>query len=107
MGCFRNPKRWAGEMIFPGQQLPTATKAQRERRDAEFKTWAAGEAERIRRQRAYLTALSGPLRDAMVKRMLDRAWALLDAGECEAADALLEFVPEACADKLLGEFFDE
>lgn len=93
--------------MFPGAHMPTFTaKQKRERADA-FKAWCAAEAERVRRQRTYLSAIQGPLRDAMVRRMLDRAWELLDCGEAEAADALLEFVPEADAEALLREFFPE
>lgn len=96
-------------MKFPGQYLPASTKAERQTRDRAYAEWAATEAERIRRQRLYLTHLQEQriIRDGMIQRMLDRAWELLDAGEAEAADALLEFVPEALAEKLLGEFFDE
>ena len=36
-----------------------------------------------------------------------RAWALLEAGEAEAADAILEFVPEKAATALLDEFFPD
>jgi len=70
-----------------------------------YRLWATNEADRVRRQRAYLTTLKGPIRDSMVRRLLDRAWVLLDAGDAEAADALLEFAPEADAARLLDEFF--
>lgn len=85
--------------------MPTRTATERKVRDAAYYKWAAEERERIRRQRSYLTALKGPVFDAMIERMLDRAWQLLEAGECEAADALLEFVPEPLATKLLDDFF--
>lgn len=76
-------------------------------RDAAFDLWASAERVRIWRQRIYLTSIHGPIKDALVRRLLDRAWELLDAGECEAADALLEFVPEPDATALLDEFFPE
>lgn len=69
--------------------------------------WLADEQERIRRQRIYLETLSGPWREALVQRMLDRAWDLLDSGQAEAADAILEFVPEARAHALIDEFFPD
>lgn len=69
--------------------------------------WRAENDERIRRQRIYLTTVRGPLRDAMVKRMLDRAWELLDCGRAEEADAILEFVPEAEAIALVEAFFPD
>lgn len=87
--------------------MPVATKVAREKRSAAYAEWAASERERVRRQRTYLTSLSGPLRDAMVTRMLDRAWTLLESAECEAADALLEFVPAEDAERLLAEFFPD
>lgn len=94
-------------MIFPGNHMPTKTAAERKAKDAAYGKWAVEEAERIRRQRIYLTVLEGFVRDALVKRMLSRAWDLLDAGEAEAADALLEFVPAAYARRLLDEFFGD
>lgn len=94
-------------MIFPGQHMPTRTAADRKARDAAFEKWVAEERERVRRQRSYLTSLHGPMRDGIVRRMLDRAWELLDCGEAEATDALLEFVPEADAERLLRDFFPE
>lgn len=68
---------------------------------------AAEENERVRRQRIYLSSISGPLRDAMVRRMLDRVWALFEMGEFEAGDAILEFVPEGEALALIDEYFPE
>lgn len=93
-------------MMFPGSHMPDRTLRERRERDAAFKAWAASEAERIRRQRVYLTALDGPLKNGLVARMLDRAWELLDCGEAEAADAILEFVPADQAERLLQEFFE-
>lgn len=92
-------------MIFPGHHMPTRTKPERARRDAAFAKWAAEEKARIARQRRFLTRGKGPGVAKMIQAMLDRAWELLDAGETEAADALLEFVPAPDAEKLLNEFF--
>lgn len=64
-------------MRFPGARLPNKTVQQRAERDAAYAAWITQERERIRRQRLYLTTLKGPVRDAMVKRMLDRAWIML------------------------------
>lgn len=41
----------------------------------------------------------------LLEAMLDRAWQCLDAGQTEAADAILEFVPDHKARALLDEFF--
>lgn len=71
-------------------------------RDARQNEW------RIARQRLLLRLL-GPetAKEALIAALLDRAWRLLDCGETEAADALLEFVPEQLASELLDEFFFE
>lgn len=45
--------------------------------------------------------------DRLRRGMIDRAWELLDIGQCEACDALLEFVPEKDAEKMLNEYFAE
>jgi hypothetical protein len=94
-------------VLFPGRHMPQRTATERRARDAAYAKWAATETERVRRQRTYLTALKGRLRDGLVRRMLDRAWDLLDAGEPEAADALLEFAPEPEATALLNEYFGD
>jgi hypothetical protein len=95
-------------MMFPGQHMSTNTAAERKARDAAYAKWAAEERARIAYQRKPLTqSKPGPVRQALINRMLDRAWALLDASECEAADALLEFVPEDQAEALLKEFFGD
>jgi hypothetical protein len=95
-------------MMFPGQHMPLRTATDRKARDAAYEKWAAEERARIAYQRKPLTqSKPGPVRQALIKRMLDRAWALLDAGECEAADALLEFVPADQAETLLNEFFPD
>lgn len=93
-------------MQFPGAHMPARTKAERARRHAAYVKWLAEEHARIRRQRRFLTKGQGPGVAKMIQAMLDRAWELLEAGEAEAADALLEFVPEAEADKLLNEYFE-
>lgn len=92
---------------FPGSLPDKPTKAQRAAHEAAFNAWAAAEADRMRLQRAAFAANLGPARAELQRLMLDRAWALLDMGECEAADALLEFVPEKLATALLDEYFDE
>lgn len=78
-----------------------------ERQDAAFAKWIAEETARIQRQRRFLTRGQGPGIAKLIAAMLDRAWELLDAGRAEAADALLEFVPEAQATALINEFFPE
>ena len=99
---------------FPDSLPANPTKAQRKAHAAafavwaaEFAVWAAEEANRVRLQRAAFAANLGPARAELQRIMLDRAWALLEMGECEAADALLEFVPEKLATALLDEYFDE
>lgn len=94
-------------MQFPGLHMPTRTAAEKRARDRAYAEWAAQENARIARQREAFRANLGPARAELQRLMLDRAWELLDAGEAEAADALLEFVPEAEAEALLREFFDE
>lgn len=96
-------------MRFPGHNSlpPKPTAAQRRAYEAAFMKWAAEEAVRVAVQRAAFQALMGPSRAHLQQLMLDRAWFLLDSGECEAADALLEFVPEAAASALLDEFFPD
>lgn len=94
-------------MQFPGLHIPARTKPERSRRDAAFAKWAAEEEIRIQRQRRFLTKGQGPGVAKLIQAMLDRAWALLDAGEAEAADALLEFVPAEAAERLLNDFFPE
>lgn len=95
-------------MRFPGAPLPSKPSAAEKRaHDAAFAKWAAEERVRIAAQRAAMQGNMGPARAELQRLMLDRAWTLLDAGECEAADALLEFVPEPAATALLDEFFPE
>lgn len=69
--------------------------------------WIAEQDARIARQRAILARPTRGVVNRIIKGILDRAWALLDAGDAEAADALLEFVPEAQAKALLDEFFGD
>ena len=92
---------------FPDSLPANPTKAQRKAHAAAFAVWAAEEANRVRLQRAAFAANLGPARAELQRIMLDRAWALLEMGECEAADALLEFVPETLAAALLDECFAE
>lgn len=94
-------------MIFPGYDMPAKTKAQRDERDAAYKAWLAMEADRVFHQRAWLTSYHNVIGDALIRAMLIRAEALLDMGEADAADALLEFVPESSADRFLEKYFAE
>jgi hypothetical protein len=94
-------------MQFPGMHMPDKTAAQKRAKTVAFEQWAGKEGARIARQRAAFAENLGPARAELQRLMLDRAWELLDAGEAEAADALLEFVPEAEADALLEEFFGD
>lgn len=74
----------------------------------EFEKWAFEETRRVERQRTLFAMLPDTrATDRLKQAMLDRAWVLLDAGECEACDALLEFIPEDEAQKLLDEFFND
>ena len=90
---------------------PPRNKREKREREAEFEAWCEAERRRVAEQRAAFDAAvpPGPARDQLEKAMLDRAWSLLDAGlsGCEAADALLEWLPEAAGDKLLEEYFAE
>jgi hypothetical protein len=70
------------------------------------------ERERVTAQRALWEPFpefgpEGAAADALKAAILDRARQLLDMGQCEACDALLEFVPEADASKMLNEYFAE
>lgn len=95
-------------MKYPGPELsPKATAAQKAKHTAAFRRWVEAEASRIRKQRRFLSKGQGPGIARLIEAMCDRAWELLDAGECEAADALLEFVPAERAKALLDEFFAE
>jgi hypothetical protein len=72
----------------------------------------AKERARINVQRALWAALpefgpGGVAAETLKKAIVDRAWKLLDEGQCEACDALLEFVPEADAEAMLSEYFKE
>lgn len=73
-----------------------------------FEKWAHEEMVRVERQRTLWAMLPDTRAlDSFKAAILNRAWVLLDSGECEAADALLEFVPDKDAQKLLDEFFFE
>ena len=93
-------------MIFPGVDMPARTPAEKARKQKAWAKWVAQENARIARQRRWLDR-PGPVRKGLITAMLNRAWELLDAGECEAADALLEFVPHDQAVALLDEFFKD
>jgi len=94
--------------MFSGRELPpNPTRGQRAAHTRAFNRWAADERQRIADQRRVFAENLGPARAKLQAMMLDRAWALLEAGECEACDALLEFVPESAADQLLDEFFGD
>jgi hypothetical protein len=67
---------------------------------AKMEVWDA-ENQRIARQRSVFPEEADDLKQAM----LDRALELLEAGRMEEADAILEFVPESDAGKLLEDFF--
>jgi hypothetical protein len=69
--------------------------------------WRKEENERIARQRElWRLAGFGPAKAALKQAMLERVWTLLDHANPEAADALLEFLPEADAEAILTEYFD-
>lgn len=86
---------------------PDATPQQRRLHKAKFNRWVKDQAARVARQRAILERPTRGVRGRVIKAMLARAWELLDAGETEAADALLEFCPADQAEALRREFFDE
>jgi hypothetical protein len=87
---------------------PADTEAKKRANRRAYDRWAAAEAVRCRQQREPLSSRRrGPWRGRLIEMMLDRAWLLLDSGEAEACDALLEFVPEDRAEALLREYFKE
>lgn len=94
---------------YPGPPLPdNPTRRQRQEHDAAFQEWVAQEIARVKRQRGLLAQVKPQAKRAkLVRAMLDRAWDLLDAGDAEAADALLEFVPEPLAEAMLATFFED
>jgi hypothetical protein len=95
-------------MMFPGPDLPPdPTPAQKRTHQRAWDKWVAEERARVAAQRRFLAKVTRRPRLALEKAMLDRAWALLDAGECEACDALLEFCSEEAADQLLNEYFPD
>lgn len=86
----------------------TNAKKRRARADEEWERKCAEESARIARQREVFARLPHCReRQALMAAMLDRAFALLDGGQCEACDALLEFVPEEKSDALLSEYFND
>ena len=73
---------------------------------------AVAERSRVVCQRARFEALpslgpDGVAVDEFKKAMIDRAIDLLDIGQCEACDALLEFMPEADVQVALDDYFEE
>lgn len=94
-------------MRFPRASGNLTAKEKRED-EARFKEWCAEQEARCARQRSAWNAVyPNGAKDRFRDAMLQRAWELLEAGEAEAADALLEFLPEADGRKLLDEFFEE
>lgn len=66
------------------------------------------ETKRIERQRTKFAMIPDTAaRDRFKDAVIARAWELLDIGQSEACDALLEFMPSADADKMLNEYFAE
>ena len=94
-------------MRWPDHDMPAKTAKQKVAKNRSWDKWIAEENARIERQRAAFRGNLGPARAELEQLMLDRAWELLDANECEAADALLEFVPQEAAAALLDEYFGE
>lgn len=81
--------------------------ADKRRKAAEWAERAAAHKLRVNSQRAAFRKVpNSSEKAALLVAMIERAWWLLDAGECEAADALLEFVPEDHADTLFDQFFE-
>ncbi|HEY5411322.1 MAG TPA: hypothetical protein VIJ94_11415 [Caulobacteraceae bacterium] len=90
------------------EMLPDdATPQERRLHKARFNRWVRDERTRVLLQRAILAGQTRGVCRRLIQGMLGRAWELLDAGDAEAADALLEFVPEEQATALLDEFFEE
>jgi hypothetical protein len=75
-------------------------------RDRVFDTHT--ETKRIERQRTLWAMMpDSTAKDRLKEAMLERAWILLDSGQCDACDALLEFLPSKDAHKMLDEYFPE
>lgn len=63
---------------------------------------------RIERQRTMFAMMpDSTARDRFKESVINRAWELLDAGQADACDALLEFMPSADAYRMLDEYFKE
>jgi hypothetical protein len=85
----------------------TAEKRQREQKEREWEVKMADHNARVSAQRhAFSRVRCDAARQSLMLAMLRRAWWILDAGDAEAADTLLEFVPEQHANALLYEFFE-
>lgn len=95
--------------MLDGPKLPDrATAAEVRRWRAEVEAWVKAENARVANQRlAWERAHTKMGLERVMRLMMDRAWALLDAGEAERADELLNFLPEKVARKLLTDFFGE
>lgn len=66
--------------------------------------------ERVETQRAFFDAAINPAsREGadLVEALVNRAIDLLDRGQAEACDAILEFVPTEAADKALTDYFGD
>lgn len=73
---------------------------------------AHADKKRVDAQRAAFAALPtmgppGNVTLELTRAMVERAQQLLDAGQAEACDALLEFVPEADATEMLDAYFKD
>lgn len=94
--------------MYPGPDLPkNPTARQRLEHRLAVERWQVSEAARIRAQRGILDGTARWMRRRLIRAMLGRAWDLLEGANPEAADALLEFVPEADAEALLRAYFED
>lgn len=95
-------------MQFYPPHDPADTEHKKAKNRLAFEAWAAKENARRDRQRQPLSRfLRGNGAKLLIELLCDRAWALLEMGEADAADELLDFVPAARADALLNQFFPE
>lgn len=80
----------------------------KEQREAEFKEWCAEEGARVRAQRfVFANTVMPEKASILIAALIERARELLDSGYPGAADQLLEFVPEADADRFLDAYFGD
>lgn len=62
----------------------------------------------VERQRSLWNMLPDTTaKQRLLEAMLSRAWELLDCGQCEACDALLEFLPSEDAERMLRKYFPD